>query len=120
MLLHSPICTQGQTPKLKSFWSGQHCITRVINQINFVLRDVKTYKQQIAHYDCIKPYATPHQRLRKRRSNNLSSKKTLQPVPVDDNDIVFVDLTDSDVPTQHAAQAPRDTASSSITLPSNF
>ena len=30
VLIHSPIFTQGQTPKLKSFCSGPHCITKVI------------------------------------------------------------------------------------------
>ena len=84
------------------------------------MRDVKSHKQQIAHYDRIKAYATPDQRHRKRRSNHQNSKKTHKPVAVDDNDLVFVDLTDSDVPTQHAAQAQREPASFSITSPSSF
>ncbi len=37
VLIHSPVCKIGQIPKLKSHWSGPFRITRVMNDINFVI-----------------------------------------------------------------------------------
>ena len=53
VLLHSPVCHPGQTPKLKSQWSGPYVIDRCINDINFVLRHEINGKRTIAHYDRI-------------------------------------------------------------------
>ena len=54
VLLHSPVCLPGQTPKLKSQSSGPYVIDRCINDINFVLRHEINVKRTIAHYDRIK------------------------------------------------------------------
>ena len=56
VLLQLPVCSQGQAPKLKSFWSGLHCIKKLINQIN---------------YDRIKPLTPPEQGLRRKHSKQL-------------------------------------------------
>ena len=119
VLLHSPVCSQGQTPKLKSFWSGPHCVKKVINQINFVLQDVKTQKQQIAHYDRIKPFTPSDQRLRRNRSNQ-TVRPSPQPIVPEDDDLVLVDLSERQASTSDRLQNTTNPTSSAIPSPPVF
>ena len=56
----------GQTRKLKSFYSGPQAIREIINDLNFVIEDVKTKKQQKVHYDRLKRFNS--------RKNNTDKK----------------------------------------------
>ena len=47
----NPTIQFGQTKKFKSFYSGLQVIREIINDLNFVIEDVKTKKQQKDHYD---------------------------------------------------------------------
>ena len=98
VLLHTPVCKKEQSPKLKSFWSGPHRIVRLVNQVNFVLEHCQTKHKQIAHYDRIKPFKLPEQRLRRAKTKNKLTK-TQNPSSEKDsteNDLIYVELTDND------------------------
>ena len=45
----NPTMKIGQTMKFESFYSGPQTIREIINDINFVIEDVKTKKQQNVH-----------------------------------------------------------------------
>ena len=45
-MVFNPLIKNGQTKKFKSFYSGPQVIREIINDLNFVIEDVKTKKQQ--------------------------------------------------------------------------
>ena len=54
VMVFNPTIKTGQTKKFKSFYSGPQVIREIINDLNFVIEDVKTKKQQKVHYDRLK------------------------------------------------------------------
>ena len=54
--MFNPTIKNGQTKKFKSFYSGPQVIREIINDLNFVIEDVKTKKQQNVHYDRLKRF----------------------------------------------------------------
>ena len=52
----NPTMKTGLTEKFKSFYSGPQVIREIINDLNFVIEDVKTKKQQKVHYDRLKRF----------------------------------------------------------------
>ena len=112
VLLHTPVCSPGQTPKLKSFWSGPYLITSKINQINFVLENMGSRQKQIAHYDRIKPFVDSNQRFRSRRRIKRSDQLPRSEV---DNDMVFLNCETNEAPSKASALVTP--PSTSVTLP---
>ena len=55
MVFNSTIKTV-QTKKFKSFYSGPQLIRKIVNDLNFVIEDLKTKKQQKVHYDRLKRF----------------------------------------------------------------
>ena len=51
VLLFNPAVKPGQTKKFKSYYSGPLVIREIINDLNFIIEDLKTQKQQKVHYD---------------------------------------------------------------------
>ena len=49
VMLFNPTIRNGQTKNLKSNNSGPQVIREIINDLNFVIEDVKTKKQQNVH-----------------------------------------------------------------------
>ena len=56
VMVFNPTMKTGQTKKFKSFYSGPQLIREIINDLNFVIEDVKTKKQQKVHYDRLKRF----------------------------------------------------------------
>ena len=50
-MVFNPTMKIGQTMKFGPFYSGPQIIRKIINNINFVIEDMKTKKQQNVHYD---------------------------------------------------------------------
>ena len=49
VMVFNPTMKTGQTKKFKSFYSGPQVVREIINDLNFVIQDVKTKKQQKVH-----------------------------------------------------------------------
>ena len=56
VMVFNPTIKTGKTKKFKSFYSGSQVIREIINDMNFVIEDVKTKKQQKVHYDRLKRF----------------------------------------------------------------
>ena len=56
-MLFNPTVKPGQTKKFKSFYSGPLVIRETINDLNFIIEDLKTQKQQKVHYDRFKKFS---------------------------------------------------------------
>ena len=56
ILLHYPVTTKGNSPKLSSPWRGPYSILKCINDANYKIEELSTQKQLVVHYDRIKPY----------------------------------------------------------------
>ena len=56
VLLFNPTIKNGQTKKFISFYSRSQVIHEIISDLNFVIEDVKTKKQQKVHYDRLKRF----------------------------------------------------------------
>ena len=63
VMVFNPTMKTGQTKKIKSFYSGSQVIREIINDLNFVIEDVKTKRQKKVHYD------------RPKRFNSTTDKK---------------------------------------------
>ena len=55
-MVFNPTIKTGQTKKFKSFYSGLQVICEIKDDLNFVIKDVKTKKQQKVHYDRLKRF----------------------------------------------------------------
>ena len=97
-------------------WISPHK-KNVINQINSVLQDVKNQKQQFAHYDRVKHFTPPEQRLRRKRSNQFI-RASLHFVAAKCNDLVLVDLSERQAATSHRSQNTITPSSSAAPSPS--
>ena len=51
VMVFKPTIKTGQTKKFKSFYSGAQVTPEILNDLNFVIEDVKTKKRQKFHYD---------------------------------------------------------------------
>ena len=56
VMVFNPTIKKGQTKTFKSFYSGTQVIREIINDLNFVIEDVTTKKQQKVHYDRLKRF----------------------------------------------------------------
>ena len=58
LMVFIPTIKTGQTKKFQSFYSGPQVIREIINDLNFVIEDVKTKNQQKVHYDRLKRFSS--------------------------------------------------------------
>ena len=56
VLLFNPTVKPGQTKKFQSYYSGPSVVREIINDLNFIIADLKTQKQQKVHYDRLKKF----------------------------------------------------------------
>ena len=68
-MVFNPTIKNGQTKKFKSFYSGPQVIREIINDLNFVIEDVKTEKQQKVHYDRLKLFNSRKATTDKKKNN---------------------------------------------------
>ena len=88
-MVFKPTTKTGETKKFKSFYSGAQVIREIINNLNFVIEDVKTKKQQKVHYDRLKRFnsrssTTDKKEPKKRKIEPRITQKDL----TEDNDFV--------------------------------
>ena len=58
LLYHPPIAV-GITSKFASPWKGPYAIERCLNNVTFGIKEENSSKQQIVHYDRLKPFFEP-------------------------------------------------------------
>ena len=56
VLLFNPTVKLRQTKKFKSYYSGPLVIREIVNDLNFIIENLKTEKQQKVHYDRLKNF----------------------------------------------------------------
>ena len=56
VLWHYPVVKAGRSPKLASPWRGPYQIIKCLSDVNYLIEEVSTKKQQIVHYDRLKRY----------------------------------------------------------------
>ena len=59
VLLHHPAIVVGTTSKCASPWKGPYVIEKCLNDVTFKIREENSSKQQIVHYDRLKPFFEP-------------------------------------------------------------
>ena len=83
VMVFNPTMKTGQTKKFKSFYSGPQVVREINNDLNFVIEDVKTKKQQKVHYDRLTRFnsrsaTTDKKNLRRQRMHREYPKMTLR------------------------------------------
>ena len=59
VLLYHPVIAVGTTSKFASPWKGPNIIDKCLNDVTFRIKEEKSSKQQILHYDRLKPFFEP-------------------------------------------------------------
>ena len=59
VLLYHPATAIGTTSKVASPWKGPYIIEKCLNDVTFRIKDENSPKQQIVHYDRLKPFFEP-------------------------------------------------------------
>ena len=89
VMVFNPTMKTGQTKKFTSFYSGPQVIPEIINDLNFVIEDVKTKKQQKVHYDRLKSFNSRSDSTHKKESKKAKSEPRIsQNDLTEDNDFV--------------------------------
>ena len=81
-MVFNPTLKTVQTKKFKSFYSGPQVIREIINDLNFVIEDVKTKRQQKVHYDRLKRFNS-----RSAITDKKETKKAKSEPRISQNDI---------------------------------
>ncbi len=55
VFLYVPVISKGLTSKFSSLWKGPFEIVEILNDVNYRIKDLQTNKEQIVHYDRLKP-----------------------------------------------------------------
>ena len=88
-----PTMKTGQTKKFKSFYSVPQVIREIINDLNFVIEDVKTKKQQKVHYDRLKRFNSRSATTDKKEPKKAKSEPRIsQNDLTEDNDFVEIEV----------------------------
>ena len=83
----------GQTKKFTSFYSGPQVIREIINDLNFVIEDVKTKKQEKVHYDRLRRFNSRSATTDKKEPKKAKSEpRTSQNDVTEDNDFVEIEV----------------------------
>ena len=89
----NPTIKTGQTKKFKSSYSGPQVIREIKNDLNFVIEDVKTEKQQRVHYDLLKRFNSRSATADKKEpKKGKIEPRTTQNDLADDNDYVEIEV----------------------------
>ena len=93
VMVFNPTIKTGQTKKFKSFYSGPQVIREIINDLNFVIEDVKTKKQQKVHYDRLKRFNSRSATTDKKepKKGKIEPKITQNDL-TEDNDFVEIEV----------------------------
>ena len=59
VLLYHPAIAVGTTSKFASPWKGPYVIEKCLNDVTFRIKEENSLKQQIVHYDRLKPFFAP-------------------------------------------------------------
>ena len=59
VLLYHPAIVVGTTSKFASPWKGPYVIEKCLNDVTFRIKEENSAKQQIVHYDRLKPFFEP-------------------------------------------------------------
>ena len=59
VLLYHPALAVGTTSKFASPWKGPYVIEKCLNDVTFRIKEENSSKQQIVHYDRLKPFFEP-------------------------------------------------------------
>ena len=59
VLLYHPAIAVGTTSKFASPWKGPYVIEKCLNDVTFRIKEENSSKQQIVHYDRLKPFLEP-------------------------------------------------------------
>ena len=59
VLLYHPAIAVGTTSKFASPWKGPYVIEKCLNDVTFRIKEENSSKQQIVHYDRLKPFFEP-------------------------------------------------------------
>ena len=59
VLLYHPVIAVGTTSKFASPWKGPYIIEKCLNDVTFRIKEENSAKQQIVHYDRLKPFFEP-------------------------------------------------------------
>ena len=93
VMVFKPTIKTGQTKKLNSFYSGSEVIREIINNLNFVIEDVKTKKQEKVHYDRLKRFNSRSATTDKKEPKKAKSEpRILQNDLTEDNDFVEIEV----------------------------
>ena len=92
-MVFNPTIKNGQTKKFKSFYSGPQVIREIINDLNFVIEDVKTKNQQKVHYDRLKRFNSRKASTdRKEPKKGKIEPRITQNDLTEDNDLVEIEV----------------------------
>ena len=93
VMVLNPTIKTGQTKKFKSFYSGPQVIREIINDLNFVIEDVKTKKQQKVHYNRLKRFNSRSATTDKKEPKKAKSEQRIsQNDLTEDNDFVEIEV----------------------------
>ena len=59
VLLYHPAIAVGTTSKFANPWKGPYVIEKCLNDVTFRIKEENSSKQQIVHYDRLKPFSEP-------------------------------------------------------------
>ena len=59
VLLYDPTIAVGTTSKFASPWKGLYVIEKCLNDVTIRIKEENSSKQQIVHYDRLKPFFEP-------------------------------------------------------------
>ena len=93
VMVFNPTIKTGQTKKFKSFYSGPQVTREIINDLIFVIEDVKTKKQQKVHYDRLKRFNSRSATTDKKepKKGNIEPRITQNDL-TEDNDFAEIEL----------------------------
>ena len=86
VLLFNPTVKPGQTKKFKSYYSGPLVIREIIIDLNFIIEDLKTQKQQKVHYYRPKKFKFRQHKYQKQ------SKLAKRPVSNEEKEDSFIEI----------------------------
>ena len=92
-MVFNPTIKTGQTKKSKSFYSEPQVIQEIINDLNFVIGDVKTKKQHKVQYDRLKLFNSRSATTDKNETKEAKSEPRIpQNYLMEDNNLVKIQV----------------------------
>ena len=93
-MVFNPTIKTGQTKKSKSFYSEPQVIQEIINDLNFVIGDVKTKKQHKVQYDRLKRFNSRSATTDKNETKKSKSEPRIPPQNylMEDNNLVTIQV----------------------------